>query len=125
MFEENHLYWIGVRESEIFDTGNLFNGSISVFGSNTKNNYSFEKEFSWRFDCNIDHKEWIDYINDKVSEIINKDPYCRFMLYYPADYPFYNENVRNRVLYLNDMDIISLLENKIQSKLWFSNCVKT
>lgn len=123
MFEENHLYWIGVRESEIFDTGNLFNGSISVFGSNTKNNYSFEKEFSWRFDCNIDHKEWIDYINDKVSEIINKDPYCRFMLYYPADYPFYNENVRNRVLYLNDMDIISLLENKIQSKLWFSNCV--
>lgn len=123
MFEKNHLYWIGVRESEIFDTGNLFKGSICVFGSNIINNFSFEKEFSWRFDCNMDHIEWIEYVNEKVSEIIKRDPYCQFMLYYPADYPYYNENVKNRVLYLNDMDIISLLENKIQSKLWLSDCV--
>ena len=69
MSERNHLYWIGVRESEIMCTGDLFVGSISVFGSNIQNNFSFDKEFSWRFDCNIDHSEWIDYINDKVERI--------------------------------------------------------
>ncbi len=123
VFKHNHLYWIGVRESEILNTENLFAGSISVFGSNSQNNFSFDKEFSWRFDCNIDHIEWLEFINNKVEQIIKQDPDCQFMLYYPADYPYYAENVKNRAVYLNDMDIISLLENKIQSKLWLNNYV--
>lgn len=44
-------------------------------------------------------------------------------LYYPADYPYYTEKVRERVKYLNDMDLITLLENKIQSKLWLGDYV--
>lgn len=123
MSKRNHLYWIGVRESEIMYTGDLFVGSISVFGSNIHYNVSFDKEFSWRFDCNVDHSEWIDYINDKVEQIIKRDPKCQFMLYYPADYPYYTERVRERVKYLNDMDLITLLENKIQSKLWLGDYV--
>lgn len=123
MSEQNHLYWIGVRESEIMCTGRLFAGSISVFGSNIQNNVSFDKEFSWRFDCNIDHSEWLDYVNGKVEQIIERDPACEFMLYYPADYPYYSEKVRERVKYLNDMDLITLLENKIQSKLWIGDYV--
>lgn len=121
MFNENHLYWIGVRESEIQDTDDMFAGSINVFGSNDQNNFSFDKEYSWRFDCNIDHIEWLEFVKNKVDQIIKHDPNCQFMLYYPADYPYYSENVRNRAVYVNDMDIISLLENKIQSKLWLSN----
>jgi len=123
MSEQTHLYWIGVRESEISGIENLFSGSINVFGSNIKHNFSFDKEFSWRFDCNIDHNEWIEYIDAKAGEIIQRDPNCWFMLYYPADYPYYTETVRNRVRYLNDMDIITLLENKIQSKLWLGKYV--
>ena len=123
MFEQKHLYWIGVRESEIMCVDQLFSGSISVFGSNSQNNFSFDKEFSWRFDCNIDHVEWLEYINSKVAEIAERDPECQFMLYYPADYPYYTEAVKERVLYLNDMDIITLLENKIESKLWLGNYV--
>lgn len=123
MFEQSHLYWIGVRESEIMCVDHLFAGSISVFGSNVKNNFSFDKEFSWRFDCNIDHIEWLEYINNKVAEIAERDPDCQFMLYYPADYPYYAEMVKERAVYLNDMDIITLLENKIQSKLWLGNYV--
>lgn len=120
---QNHLYWIGVRESEINDTGELFVGSISVFGSNIGSNYSFDKEFAWRFDCNIDHDEWLDYVNEKVAEISSYDSECRFMLYYPADFHYYNENVRKRVIYLCDTNIIAFLENKIKSKLWLGEYV--
>lgn len=42
-----NIYWIGTRESEIYNTGDLFEGSITVFGSNEHSNYSFDKEYMW------------------------------------------------------------------------------
>ena len=66
----NHLYWIGVRESEIRDTNNLFNGSITTYGSNLEGNYAFDKTFNYRYDCNTDNQKWIDFINEKGKLII-------------------------------------------------------
>lgn len=123
MSKEYNLYWIGVRESEILDTGDLFQGSISVFGSGIGKNISFDKEFQWRFDCNIDHPEWIDFVNENTRKIIKEDPTCKFMLYYPADYDFYNDELKKRVICLCNMNLITLLENKIESKLWLGKHV--
>ena len=117
MYDQNHLYWIGVRESEIDDTGDLFTGSISVFGSNIVGNYSFDKEYLWRFDCNV------DYVNHKVAEISLNDPECKFMLYYPADFEYYSESVKEKVVYLCDTRLITFLENKFKSKMYFKDDV--
>ena len=35
---QNPLYWIGIRESEIEDVCNLFDGSITIFGSGQDGN---------------------------------------------------------------------------------------
>lgn len=32
----NNLYWVGVRQSDIEDTGDLFKGSVTIFGDNLK-----------------------------------------------------------------------------------------
>lgn len=120
MKEYKSLYWIGVRESEISCTNGIFAGSITAYGSNMNNNYSFDKTFKYRFDCNKEYNEWIEFVNDSAERIISKDPNCKFVLYYPADYPYYSNAIKNRVVYINDAAITDFLENKILSKLWLS-----
>lgn len=119
------LYWIGVRESELFGTGNLFSGSITIYGTNKRNNYSFDQTHGLRFNCNYDFEDWITFVNEIASLLIKKDSECKFLLYYPADYPYYSEEVRARVVCLNDSKITSFLENKILTKLWLSNYIST
>lgn len=117
------LYWIGVRESELAGTGNLFSGSITVYGTNKNNNYSFDKRYNLRFNCNYEFEDWIMFVNEIVTLLIKNDPQCRFLLYYPADYPYYSDEIKSRVICLNDNKITSFLENKILTKIWLSNYV--
>ena len=67
----NHsLYWIGIRESELEDTGSLFEGSITIFGSGKDNNYAFDKEYQFRYDYNEDIELLNVFINQKAEEIV-------------------------------------------------------
>lgn len=117
------IYWIGVRESEIVCTGKMFKGSITIYGNNRENNFAFDKTYGYRFDCNIDNEEWIDFVNHSGKQIIKNDPECQFMLYYPPDFPYLSQEIQTRTLYTNDNEIIALLENKIRARLWLSGCV--
>lgn len=119
------LYWIGVRESELVGTCDLFSGSITVYGTNKNNNYSFDKRYNLRFNCNYEYQDWIIFVNEIAALVIKNDPQCKFLLYYPADYPYYSDEIKSRVICLNDIKIISFLENKILTKLWLSNYVST
>ena len=117
------LYWIGVKESELIGCRHLFKGSITIYGSNQNGNYSFDKHFGYRYDCNTDSDEWYNFVNTTAHEIISANPDCHFLLYYTADYPYYCEDVRKRIQYINDMGIIDLCENKIRTKQWLFDCV--
>lgn len=119
------LYWIGVRESEIEATGNLFSGSITIYGSNNENNYAFDKKYKYRINCNTDSEEWIKFVNKSVEKIVNKDNRAAFLLYYPEDYPYFSDLVKDRVICMNDPRIIEFMENKIMTKLWLSKYMKT
>ena len=77
------LYWIGIRESEIMQTGMFFKGSITIFGSNNNSNYAFDSTNSWRFDYNQDNEEIIQFINETAIKILEQDPTAKFMLYFP------------------------------------------
>lgn len=123
MNENIPIYWIGNRESELIGTMQMFKGSITTYGSGNGTNYAFDKHYGYRFDNNSDNEEWLAFVNETTQHIINKEPECYFMPYYPADFPYYGETLKNRMIGVNSYELISLLENKIQTRLWLSDIV--
>lgn len=72
----SNYIWIGPRESDIEDCKELFIGSITIFGSNEKNNISYCKSRNIRIDHNIpnivENDFWISNIKkfkEKYSDI--------------------------------------------------------
>lgn len=117
---KHSLYWIGIRESELEDTGSLFKGSITIFGSGKGNNYAFDKEYLFRYDYNQDLDLLNVFINQKAEMIISNDPDARFMLYYPVDISILSPNVSARTLYTNDISFTKFLDDKIKVRNWLS-----
>lgn len=120
MEKNTSLYWIGIKESEINCVKELFCGSITMYGSNIGNNYSYDKTYGIRLNCNGECAQWVDFVNATVEELIEKDSNCRFMQYYPADYPYYSQSVKDRIVYMNSIQLIEFLENKLMTKLWLA-----
>ena len=117
------LFWIGIRESEIIDTGTLFTGSITIFGSGKGTNYSFDKDYNYRFDYNKEFDNFDLYLNEKALEIIQIYPSCKFLLYYSVDINIVCSEVLERIVCVNDIDIINLLEDKINTRMWLSDLI--
>lgn len=125
MNKQPPLFWIGIRESEINDTDNFFAGSITIFGSGKGNNYSFDKDFYYRYDYNQETNMLDEYINEKALEIIRIYPDCQFMLYYQSDVNILKNEILSRTICVNDVDLINILEDKINTRIWMSDMVPT
>lgn len=123
MEQQKKLFWIGIRESEISDTGDLFDGSITIFGSDIGNNYSFEKEENIRIDYSDTNTMVINFINNTAKKIIQQYPDCEFLLYYPMEAEDYGSNVSSHATCINNFQLTDLLENKIYTKLWVSKII--
>jgi len=123
MAQQKKLYWVGIRESELSDTGGLFDGSITIFGSNKGNNYSFEKEQNIRIDYSNINKEAMAFINKTAKKIMHQNPECDFLLYYPMEAEEYGALISEHAICINDFKLMDLLENKIYTKLCMSKIV--
>lgn len=121
--DEESLYWIGTRESEILQTNNLFKGSITIFGSNSNSNYAFDSSNLWRFDYNRDNDAWIDFVNESAEKILKCDPTAIFMFYLSEEVYEYNDLVQKHTICQNDYELLKLLGDKIYCKLWLKNDV--
>ncbi len=117
------LYWVGIRESELADTNNLFSGSITIFGTGKGNNYSFDKEYNLRFDYNQDNDLWIDFVNKKANMILEKNPEAKFLLYYFSELEMYEENLQKHLIATNALSLITLLDNKLNTREWLKDSV--
>ena len=111
--KNNPLYWIGIRESELEDTDSLYEGSITIFGSGKNQNYAFDKEYQFRYDYNQDIDLLNIFINQKAEMLLKQNPDIRFMLYYPIDITILSPEVSAKTLYVNDLEIIEFLDDKI------------
>lgn len=119
-----NIYWIGTRESEICNTGDLFEGSITVFGSNEHNNHSFDKEYMWRFNYNEDNIMFTEFVNNTAKKILILNPSAKFMLYFPNEFSVYSNMIQNNSVCQNPIELLDLLENKIYSKLWIKSTAR-
>lgn len=119
----NPLFWIGIRESEITDCNYLFTGSITIFGSGEKSNYSFDHSTGYRFDYNQDNDQWVSFAIGQIHNICQKYSDAQFMLYYPNEYNSYGSELPQRLICQNSNELIELLENKHRTRKWLSSCI--
>lgn len=117
----NSLYWIGIRESELWDTQGLFSGAVTIFGSDQNGCRAFEYTQHVRHDYNQDSVEWENFVKYSAEKLLRQDPDCRFMLYAPSDITFYGHEVQKRAICQNPPSLLELLDNKFQTRQWLSD----
>ena len=108
-----NLYWTGGRGSDTRYTGNLFKGSITIYGDNKDGNISYCSGRQ-RINHNVFCPEASEFILEKQLELIEKQPDCLFMAYNPNFVYGASKNVMERTLCLNDERLMKHLENKIE-----------
>lgn len=114
---DNYI-WIGKCESDIENSRHLFFYSITIYGSNQNNNYSF-------FECKdiFDYDIFMNFIIDKVRFILKR---CKNIKLY-----FYNQqwalniiqkkpDFKSLIINLNNAEIVNLLNNKSMCRQWIS-----
>lgn len=118
------LYWVGTRESDIEDTMGLFNGSITIFGSNSNGNISYCTD-NIRINHNISNKECDQFFIETLEGLCEKDKDVQFVFYNPAIAYQYSEIIQLHTLCLNSLSILDTLSNKYRSRLILKNIVDT
>lgn len=115
-----NLIWVGPRESDIYDCKNLFQGSLTIFGSNVDGNISYCTENSVRIDHNapdcIDDSFWIN----GLKKLKYKYPDSK-ILYYNSEFGFKIDNeLKKDVICCNSLSLLKMLEDKTTMRKAFS-----
>lgn len=112
--------WIGHREAELFKTNNLFDNSITSWGSSINGNISYCQKYKTRIINNELRNQFI--LNE--LQILLKDNECKIMFYNSAlafslmkEWP----EIEKSLVCINSKTILNLLNDKINMRLWISN----
>lgn len=109
------LFWIGIRESEVFNTQNLFNGNICIYG---KNSFMKNKRINHNEDENWDMID--NYFSKRKKILINKNPNIKFMYY---NYDGVSGKELEHCICYNNQKLITNLNNKFYTKKYFKDKV--
>lgn len=119
-----HLYWIGVRKSDLLSVDELYKGCITFFGDGKNRNIALFNTGRARKNHNINIPIFDEFNRESILEILNNDPEAKFMFYNPVYAYLLEEELRKKVICLNDIEILNILDNKILCKLWLKNEVQ-
>lgn len=120
----SNVYWVGVRQSDIEDTGDLFKGSVTIFGNNQNGNISYCNE-NKRINHNIENKECDLFFEKVLKSLCEKDDSVRFMFYNPELAYQYNEQIKQHTICLNSYRLLTALSNKQRSRFMVRGIVDT
>ncbi len=107
----DNLYWVGPRQSDIEGIGNLFKGSITIFGDNSQGNISYCTK-NKRINHNVRNSECDVFFIQTLTDICRNDTDARFIFYNPIKAYEYGETILHRTLCLNPYNILSTLSDK-------------
>ena len=119
-----------MRETEIFQTGDFFKGSITIFGSNKNRNYAFEHTNSCRFNYNLDNENLIEFVNKAAAKILLEDPTAKFMFYLQNEISDYSYEVQKNSIppkiygICKNGKIVSSIETFLNSVYSIFKCLK-
>ena len=104
---KENLIWIGIHEYEIQNTSDLFVASITMFGTNTGNNYAYDAQYNYRFNYNKDYSPWNDYVNRVAKELLTKFQNSSFVFYESMEIDCFCDEIQKRAKYKNEKHIVS------------------
>ena len=109
------LYWFGVRESDINDIENFFDGSITLFGDNRDENVSLCNESPRRINHNIITAEQDNFTIQRLRELHRIHPQAKCMFYNPSIFYRFEPiaDLKSMLVCLNDAEVLDLTGNKL------------
>lgn len=119
-----HIYWVGIKESEIQMCSHLFEGSITFIGSGKCGNISFSASHDYIINYNEDSLELDNFMRESLHTIIEKVPDVSFLCY-TASYIYSLEDpeISSHIICGNNRDTLRLLRNKMNCRLWLNKYV--
>lgn len=119
----SNYIWIGPRESDIEDCKELFIGSITIFGSNGKNNISYCKSRNIRIDHNIPNIVENDFWISNIKKF--KEKYSDIKLvYYNSEFSkCLSPELSHYVINKNNSYLLDLLSDKSSTRIALSSFV--
>ena len=119
-----HIYWVGIKESEIRTCKHLFEGSITFIGSGKNGNLSFSSKQDYIINYNEDSIELDNFMKNTLRSIIEKIPDVSFFCYTTSYiYSFEDPEINKHIICGNNRDTLQLLRNKMNSRLWLNRYV--
>jgi hypothetical protein len=107
------LYWTGARASDTRYTGNLFKGSVTIYGNGKDGNLAYCSSSTKRINHNVDSPEASLFILKKQLELISQNENCMFMAYNPNYVYGSPQEILARSVCLNDETLMKRLDHKI------------
>ena len=119
-----HIYWVGVKESEIQTCKHLFDGSVTFIGSGKDGNISFSHCKDYIINYNEDSIELDNFMRETLHSIILKIPDVSFFCYTTSYiYSLEDIEINEHIICKNRRDTLQLLRNKMDSRLWLKQYV--
>ena len=110
-------YYVGLNEERIGNT-KIFNGSVTIIGSNRNNNYAYNKIYNKTLDYNDISKldEMSKFYSEYMWKIIDKDPDAKFMFYSLVSTSKFDNELISHIVCNNTNEINAILNNKIECR---------
>lgn len=119
-----HIYWVGIKESEINACRHLFQGSITFIGSGKDGNISYSANTDYIINYNEDSDELDNFMKKSLLSIINKVPDVSFLCYTTSYiYSLEEPEINKHIICGNNRDTLQVLRNKMSSRLWLNKFV--
>lgn len=120
----NHIYWLGIRESDLLSVDFLYHGSITFFGNGKNGNICLFNEEIARKNHNIELEIFKKFNKTAILQILHEDPDAKFMFYNPILAYSLENNLKDKVICLNEIGILKVINDKMLCKLWLRDTVK-
>lgn len=119
-----HIYWVGVKESEIRTCKHLFEGSVTFIGSGKDGNISFSSVNDYIINYNEDSLQLDNFMRESLHVIIKKVSDVSFFCYTTSYiYSLEDPEINKHIICANNRDTLQLLRNKMTSRLWLNKYV--
>ena len=119
-----NIYWVGVKESEIQMCKHLFKGSITFIGSGKNGNISYSYDNNYIINYNEDSIELDNFMRNSLHQLINMNNNVLFFCYTPSYiYSLEDPEISKRIICTNSRNVLQLLRNKMNCKLWLNQYV--
>jgi len=109
---EEHIFWMGIKESEIHACDGFFEGAVTFFGGNSTNR-SFSNIHNKILNTSIPTKEQTDFFIGQAKQIIKENEKNSLMFYSPGKWVFaLDDTTMARCLCMNDKTVLDNTSNK-------------